>query len=159
MCSYTSYKRNIWGPPPLIVVGVKGDSKKDISKWCPDSLVVISSVPVACGTHHSLLQSLISFWVRGNWPIMVKAACTFHSPFYLYESFKLSTATSLMKDYQALAVYFHSARNWRIVFLLQTPHRRDAHTRVFVRIISVLVRGRISFSLGRGRNSKPRCLR
>lgn len=131
------------GTPPLIVVGVKDDSKKDINKWCPDSLVVISSVPVASfsPTVPDFLLSLRKLTHHGE------GSCTFHSPFYLYESFKLSTATSLMKDYQALAVYFHSARNWRIVFSLQTPYRRDAHPPVFVRIISVLVRGSISFSL------------
>lgn len=132
--------------PPLAVVGIKGYSEKGIHKWCPDSLVVISFVPLALGTHHSLLQSLISYWVQGNWPIMMKLHLHFTLHFPCMSPSNLH-GRILDGGISGTSSYFCSASNQRIVFLLQTLHRHDAHTCVFARVISLLVKGRNSFSL------------
>lgn len=108
-------KRLFWDLTSDRVAGIKGYSEKDINKCCPDPLAMIV---LSLGPHPSLLQPLISRWVQGHWPVVWRLHLHFTLHFTSREFFRPSMATSLTEGYQALAVYFCSARNWRKIVLL-----------------------------------------
>lgn len=66
---FVKLKRGYLGTPTSDrAVGIKACSEKDINKWCPDSLVVISSAPKAPSFSPTVL--LDSLLIQGHQPFM-----------------------------------------------------------------------------------------